>query len=175
MHTFFEQTRGWGVGVGGGQWLFTFASRYPMKGGLGPPPFLPPLHLHPAPLIPSTPLLHQVLQKTRNFFSRPFPSPFLYFAYRLSFRWPPSGNCKHRNSVTWKLIDLRDVRLPSSSPRDQTHFTGFSVTPSAYKYCTTAIDCTKRGLVVRYHSHPERCPCMRSRRVRGIGGGSPFR
>jgi hypothetical protein len=112
-------------------------------------------------------------EDTQFFFSRPFLSPFLYFAYRLSSKRSVSGNCKHHNSVTWEIIDLRDVRLPSSSPRDPTHFTGFSVTPSAYKYCTTAIDCTKRGLLVRYHSHPARCPCTRSRRVRGLGGG-PF-
>jgi hypothetical protein len=40
-----------------------------MKGE--PPPFLPPPHLRPAPLILSTPLLHQVLQKTGNFFHAP--------------------------------------------------------------------------------------------------------
>ncbi|SRR6266852_1215671 len=137
-----------------------------MKGE--PPPFLPPPHLHPAPLILSSLFWNQLLQKTRNFF---FLSPFLDFAYRLSLRRPVSGNCKHHNSVTWEIIDLRDVRLPSSSPRDQSNFTGFSVTPSTRKYCTTVIDCTKIGLLVRYHSHPERCPCWR---VRGLGGGSPF-
>lgn len=33
--------------------------------------------------------------------------------------------------MTWEIIDLWDVRLPSFPARDQTHFTGVSVTPSA--------------------------------------------
>jgi len=103
-------------------------------------PLPPPLHLRPAPLVLSTPLLHQVLQKTRNFFSRPF---FRLF-YTLFIDYPSDG----------LLLETSLLH-------------GFL----CYPICLQALYNRNRlHRMVHYQSHPECCPRVRSRRVRGLGG-----